>query len=119
MIYHFTISTPANTSKSNPQLTRLKLSRGVIHQIDIFIPAGHEGLAHLVINRGLHQVWPSNYGEDFNGDDSDISFREHYRLTKAPYLLECYTWNEDTSYAHSFILRVGILPEEVIVRRLF
>lgn len=119
MIYHFTISTPANTQEADKNKTVLKLERGIIHQIDIIIPPGHAALANLAINRAIHQVWPSNNQNYFKGDDTTISMKEHYPILKEPYQLEAYTWNIDDTYSHSFYIRIGLLAEKHILRRLF
>lgn len=119
MIYRFAISTPANTTKLNKQKTRMKVTRGVIHQLDIVFPPGPNGLLHLQINAGQNQVWPTNPEEEFASDNDIISFREHNELMLEPYRLEAYTWNLDDTYAHTVIVRIGILPRKNILRRLF
>ncbi len=119
MIYRFGISTPANTSKGNQQKTVLKIARGIIHQLEVIFPSGPGGLLHVKINRGLHQVWPSNSDEAFASDNESLSFREHLELLTEPYKLEVYTWNEDDTYPHSVIIRLAILPRKFILRRLF
>lgn len=119
MIYRFGITTPANTLESSKQKTILKLARGVIHQLDIIFPPGPIGLLHLHINRGLHQVWPSNASDNFAIDNNVISFREHYELVQEPLELEAYTWNADDTYEHSLVIRVGLLSKKFIIKRLF
>jgi len=108
MIYRFGITTPANTTSSGKKRTDLKITAGIIHQLDIVFPPGPQGLLHVQINRGLYQIWPSNPDESFAADNDKISFPEHYEITNDPYRLEAYTWNDDDTYAHSLILRFGI-----------
>lgn len=119
MIYRFNISTPANTAESAKQKTVLKVSRGVIHQLDIVYPPGPSGLLHLQIAKALHQLWPSNPSGSFAADQNMITFREHYELMTDPFQLEAYTWNLDDTHDHSVIIRLGILPRKNILRRLF
>lgn len=119
MIFSFDISTSANTAEANRVKTDLKLTRGVIHQIDIVFPPGCAGLLYVAINHGLYQVWPTNTGEYFHTDAETISFREHYELIFPPYQLSVYTHNLDDTYNHSVIIRLGILPRKFILRRLF
>lgn len=119
MIYRFSISTAADTTFANRQRTTLPLARGVVHQIDILFPPGPQALLHLILKRGLHQVWPSNSEENFAADNDKISFREHYEIISRPFQLEAYTWNEDDTYSHAVIIRIGILARKFILRRLF
>lgn len=111
MIYRFGISTPANTGASAKKRTNLKITAGVIHQLDLIFPPGPQGLLHVQINRGLNQVWPSNPEGSFAADNNMISFRERYEIMTEPYELEAYTWNEDDTYAHGVIIRIGILKQ--------
>jgi len=119
MIYRFGITTPANTTEDNKQKTVLLLAKGVIHQLDIDFPPGPSGLAHIEINRALHQVWPTNPAQNFAGDNVHISFHEHFELKDEPLQLEAYTWNEDTAHEHTITIRIGLLPSKFLLRRIF
>jgi len=114
MIYRFSIKTPKNTPEKNKIKTDLKLTAGVIHQVDIQFPPGPEALLHVQIHHGLYQVWPSNPEESFASDAVTITFREFYDFTETPYVLSVYTWNEDDTYDHEVIIRLGILPKEAL-----
>ncbi len=118
MIYNFDITTPANTPATAKKETTLKLARGVIHQIDIVFPPGPAALLHVTINDALHQRWPTNSDKDFASDDDAISFREFLELKEEPFLLTAWTWNESTDYAHSVLIRIGLLPRRFVLRRL-
>lgn len=121
MIYRFEISTKGEGKYTitNKKKTVLRLCRGVIHQIDIRFPPGPQGYLKLHINRAAHQVWPSPSGQYFATDNEPISFREHYELVFAPLQLEAWTWNDDDTYEHLVIIRLGILPRKFVLRRLF
>lgn len=119
MIYRYSISTPADTAIAAPKRTDLPVALGVVHQIDILFPPGPKGYLHLKIKRGLHQIWPSNSEEWFSSDADRISFREHFEITSKPAQLEAYTYNESTTYAHTVIIRIGVLKRKFILRRLF
>jgi len=114
MIYSFAISTPANTPKATPVETNLKLTAGIIHQIDILFPTGCAGLAYIAINDGLHQVWPTNPDESFHTDGETISFKEFYELKSSPHILTVFSYNLDDTYDHDIIVRLGILKESEI-----
>ncbi len=109
MIYSFAVSIPANTSKDNKQKTVLELTAGVIHQVEIVFPIGCAGFAFASIASGVNQVWPTNPGEYFNGDNESISFKEFYSLKIEPYHLDILSYNLDDTYDHTVIIRLGIL----------
>lgn len=113
-IFRFSITTDANTTKANKKETVLKLTGGVIHQISISFPSGPLGLLHLQIVDGLFQVWPTNPDENFAWENVNISFKEFYELNQSPYRLSAFTWNEDDTYAHEVIIRIGVLPLLVV-----
>ena len=116
MIYRFGITTAPSpaTSVLNKQYTRLKLQKGVIHKIDIVFPPGCLTLLHLHINDALHQVWPTNPDENFASDSETISFEEHFVIDYEPYELQAWTWNDDDTYSHQVIIRIGLLPEAIV-----
>lgn len=114
MIFVFTVNTPANTLAINKKETTLKLCSGVIHKIDLVFPPGAAGFLHLTLNQALHQVWPTNPDESFAADSETISFPEFYELDQPPYELTAWTWSEGSTYPHSVIIRLGILPKKYL-----
>ena len=114
MIYRFAISTPPKTWESIKQKTVLKISSGIIHQLDIVFPPGPSGLLHVGINRGLNQVWPTNPEANFASDHESIIFKEFYDFTQEPLEFEVFTWNEDDTYPHTVVIRLGILKQSDI-----
>ncbi len=111
MIYSFAISTTNTYSATNILKTDLKLTAGIIHQIDIVFPTGCAGLLYVALNHGLHQIWPTNDKEYFHTDGEAISFKEFYELPSAENVLSVYTYNLDDTYPHSVIIRLGILKK--------
>jgi len=118
MIYRFSITTPASTTTAAKQKTILQLARGIIHRIEIDFPAGSMGALHLGIYRGLHQVWPSNTGEEFSADNREIVFAEYYEMFWTPYILEAHTWNESLNNDHELIIRIGLLQRKHVLRKI-
>lgn len=109
MIYSFSITTPKSTVEANKAKTELKLTGGIIHQVDILFPTGCMGYAYIAINDGLHQLWPTNPDEYFHTDGETISFEEFYDLKYGPHVLTAYTYNLDEKYPHTIIVRLGVL----------
>ena len=114
MIYSFAISTAITYTATAKLKTDLKLTAGIIHQIDIVFPTGAAGLLYVALNHGLHQIWPTNPGEFFHTDGESISFKEFYALPSAENVISVYTYNLDDTYAHSVIIRLGILKQSEI-----
>lgn len=113
MLFVYNITTNASVAATNKKLTILKLTHGIITQLDVQFPPGPNGYLHLQITDGLHQVFPLNPEGDFASSFVNISFREYLPLLSVPYELQAYTWNLDDTYAHLVIVRIGILPVSV------
>lgn len=106
MIYVFAITTPANTPQSQAQQTILPLSQGTITRVELQFPLGVNGLAHIGLNRGVHQLWPSNQSGNFSTGNETIGWTEDQELQFDPYQLEAYTFNDDPSYSHTITVRI-------------
>lgn len=117
--YSFSITTPANTAVTSKQKTTLKLEVGIIHKVQIRIPAGQQGLCHCYIQQGLHQIAPKNPGGDFHGDDEKIEYSEYYELKRGLTDLVVFTWNTDDTYAREIIVSLGILRKKYLPQAYF
>lgn len=106
MIYVYSITTPANTLEAARQKTVLLLQRGRITHVEVQFPAGQLGLVHVALNRGLHQLFPSNPTANFASSNETIAWDENYLLVADPVQLEAYTWNLDATYDHTVTVRV-------------
>ena len=115
MIYVFPLLIPANTPETAKQRTVLALARGRITRVMIEFPAGHVGLTHLYIRRGLHQVWPANPEVNFKSSNETILWDEDYSLETAPHQLDAYAWNEDDTYEHTITVRIVLEPAQATV----
>lgn len=109
MIYAYDITVEAKQTDSPPQKTTLELTTGYIHLVEVVFPPGPSNLVHLTINRGGHQVWPSNPDGDFIGDGIAISFREEYWLLDEPLDLVVHTWSPLATEDHKITVRLGLL----------
>jgi hypothetical protein len=117
VIYAFDITTPANTTQAAPKRTRLKVTKGLVYQVEIEFPPGPLGYCHVAIFDGGHQIWPSNSEFDFHGDNGMMVFNETYLKMAAPYEFVCQTWNEDDTYQHQVHVRLGMVSDEVFMAR--
>jgi len=117
VIYAYDITTEIGVTQNNPLRTPLKVTKGLIYQVEIEFPPGPLGLCHVVINDGGHQVWPSNPGNSFHGDNGMIVFPDSYLKLVEPYEFTALTWNEDDSYEHTIQLRLGMVSSEIFMGR--
>ena len=115
MFYDFSFTIPANTPKDSPAELECKLTHGIIHKVEVAFPSGCAGLAHCVIREGLHQHWPTNPDGSFNADGYTIAFNELLEFTRKPYILTLVGWSFDDTFPHTLEVRVGILPEKVLL----
>jgi hypothetical protein len=114
MIFNKEVQTEIYTSQVTYQKTKFKLCHGIIHKLDIVFPPGCLGLVFCAIYDNTHQVWPSNPDGYFRSDAEIISFREHLPFLTAPYELNVITFSVDDTYSHAIVVRVGVLPVQVL-----
>lgn len=109
MFYRYSLTVPASTAQSAPVETIMRLTYGIVHQVEIGFPPGCAALVHVSIHRYEHQAWPTNPDEQFAWDDYNVRITgEEFPLLAAPFTLYLRAWSEDTSYAHTITARIGL-----------
>lgn len=109
MFYRYSLTVPANTPSTAPIATTMRLSHGIINQIEIGFPPGCAGLVHVSIFHFEHQAWPTNPDNDFAWDDYNVTIRnEAFGLVTRPYNLTLRAWSEDNTFPHTIVCRLGI-----------
>ena len=117
MIYAYDITTVANTTQSSPKRTTLKVTKGLVYQVEVEFPPGPLGYCHVSIHDGGYQIWPSNSEFDFHGDNGYITFPDTYLKLVAPFEFTAVTWNEDDTWPHTIHIRLGMVSDEVFMAR--
>ena len=117
MIYAFDITTVASTTSGSPKRTPLKVTKGLVYQVEVEFPPGPLGLCHVVIFDGGYQIWPSNSESSFHGDNGYITFPDTYLKMSEPYEFVAVTWNNDDTYNHTIHIRLGMVSDEVFMSR--
>jgi len=117
MIYAYDITTEANVTQSAALRTPLKVTKGLVYQVEVEFPPGPLGLCHVSIQDGGYQIWPSNSEFDFHGDNGYITFPDTYLKLTAPFEFTAVTWNEDDTYDHTIHIRLGMVSDEVFMAR--
>jgi len=92
----------------------LKLTAGVIHQVDILFQDGCDHEANVQIFQGDHQLWPSNRGSTMKGNATVISFREFLELKSGVNELTAFIWGDGTITAVDVIIQIGLLPKKIL-----
>lgn len=117
MIYTANITTPKDRARTNLKKTVLHVTKGLVYKVEFYFPAGSAGLMGIAVFDGLYQVWPSNVGEFFIGEDQLIAFDDMYLKESAPYEFQCYSYNNDDTYEHFVAVRIGLVSSEVFLAR--
>jgi hypothetical protein len=114
MYYDFAITVPAGTAENDPVVETLKLTKGIIHRVEVQFPPGCKGYVYLVLMHEGHQLFPENREGAFQTSGHTIPIDEHYPLKSRPFNLKAVAWAPDASHDHTITVRIGILPETVM-----
>ena len=114
MFYTFSYTPSASDTAASPHELKLKLTAGVIHQVDVLFQNGCNHKEFVQIFDGALQLWPSNRGEKLRGNATVISFREFYELYQGDSLLTAQIWTTLTEEFKEIIISIGLLPKKVI-----
>ncbi len=104
------ISTPRNTTESNPLVTTVKLTKGRLTGGALYFPPGPAGKLHFIARIGVHQIIPFNTGQNIRLDDCVFPFSLGFDLLEPPFELDCETWNDSTLYDHVLTLVLNLDP---------
>jgi len=113
VLFSYKVEAAANTTYANRVKQRLQVYRGIITRIIVLIPAGHHGLAHLVLSIGDTPIAPEHGVEGIHGDDQILPFLLYHPVTSDKEYIKAEVWNEDDTYSHAFYIFVEIQPPEL------
>jgi len=114
MFYTFSYTPTAADTEANPHELKMKLTTGVIHQVDILFQDGcnHEEFVKVLLED--FQLWPSNRDEKMRGNATVISFREFHELKQGSTILTAHIWTTLAADFKEVLIQVGLLPKEII-----
>lgn len=92
----------------------LKVTAGVIHQVDVLFQVDCDHLQFVQIFHANHQLWPSNRGANLRGNATVISFREFYEIEAGDPPLTIRFWSSGASAWAEVIVQLGLLPKRII-----
>lgn len=114
MFYAFTHTMTTDDIVTAKKELALKMTAGVIHQVDILFQDGCDHEANVQIFKGDHQLWPSNRGASMKGNATVISFREFLELKQGDNELTALIWGDGTIEAVDVSIQIGLLPKQVL-----
>lgn len=101
MIFSGSITVPAGRTKTAPKIERLKITKGVITQINLIFPPGCAHEVFITINRALHQIYPTNPDGYFIGDGVNFTGTVFHYVKAQPFEVQIYGWSPNASYDHT------------------
>jgi len=104
------ISTPITYTEDAPLITTLKLTRGRLTGGFLYFPTGPAGLLHFIAKIGIHQIAPFNTGNSYHLNDCVVQFHLNINLTEEPFVIDCVTWNDSTTYSHALTVCFYLSP---------
>jgi len=114
MFYTFSYTPTAADTEANPYELKMKLTAGVIHQVDVLFQDGCNHQEFVQIRLENFQLWPSNRPGSMRGNATVISFREFYELHTGMSILTANIWTTLTEDFAEILINVGLLPKEII-----
>ena len=114
MFYVFSKTPTSGRDKTNPHKLDMKLTGGVIHQVDVLFQDGCNHETYVQIFKGGQQLWPTNREEYLRGNATVVSFREFLLLSPGDNLLVAEISTDLTSDIVEVIIQIGVLPKKII-----
>ena len=114
MFYVFDCTPTADNSEDSPEEFALKLTAGVIHQIDILFQDGCDHEEFIQIQHNNFQLWPSNRNAEIEGNATVVSFREFYELKPGDTILTAKVWSTLGTGYKKLLVQIGLLPKKII-----
>lgn len=114
MFYSYNIDVTALGSEVNSVDTVVRLSAGVIHQIDILFPVNANRECYVKILHGGYQLVPSNRSGAIRANNTVISTREFYDLIPGANTLTIKAWNVHATDDFMISVNIGVLPRRIL-----
>lgn len=114
MFYTFSYTPDASDTARDPHELTMKLTAGVIHQVDVLFQDGCGHKEFVQIFDSNFQLWPTNRGEKLRGNATIISFREFHVLPSGGAVLTAKIWATLGAGFKEVLIQVGVLPKRII-----
>lgn len=114
MFYVFSYTPDASDTEAAPHEMTMKLTAGVIHQVDVLFQSGANHEEFVQVYQANFQLWPTNRLEKLRGNATAISFREFIEIPTAGTVLTAKIWTTLTSDFKEVLIQIGLLPKRII-----
>ena len=114
MFYTFSYTPSAADTEASPHELSMKLTAGVIHQVDILFQDGCDHEIFVQVYDDNFQLWPSNRGETLRGNATVVSFREFFELIPGNTVLTAKIWTTLAADFKEVLVQIGLLPKQII-----
>lgn len=114
MFYVFSYTPSASDTEADPHEMEMKLTAGIIHQVDVLFQDGCDHEEFVQIFDDAYQAWPTNRGEKLRGNATVVSFREFYELKPGGTLLTAKIWTTLSADFKEVIIQIGLLPKRIL-----
>ena len=114
MFYVYSKTPSASHTKADPFKLDMKLTAGVVHQVDVLFQSGANHEEFVQVHYGGVQIWPSNRGEFLRGNATVISFREFMELPAGMNTLVAHISTTLTQDFKEVLIQIGVLPKRII-----
>lgn len=115
MVYTLTRIVPANTPVDGAVQYHFPVTGGLVYKVETYFPPGSSGLLGVIICDGGFQVWPTERGEWFFGDNTVVSFEDLYYINSPNRVLDVFAYNLDDTFDHRFQVRVGMASDPIAI----
>lgn len=114
MFYAFSLELPGSPAADTIYELDMKLTTGVIHQVDVLFQDECNHKQHVQIFQANFQLWPTNRGGNLRGNATVISFREFYDIEPEGPPLTARFWYDTGQTWKEVIIQIGLLPKRII-----
>lgn len=112
MFFSKEIEVSAQTSKTDPLITTLKLSKGIIRHVWVMWRYGVGNLGGVRILHNEFQVWPMTLGEWLPSSRFPFDSAADYPVTTAAFSVDIHTYNLDDVYPHTVWVAFNMEQEQ-------
>jgi len=114
-VYEFEVTVPAGTPADAPVSDVLQLEHGIIHRVIIDMPVGANHLVLVALDRGLHQLIPSNPSGNIASNLIPRVWDTWLPLEEEPYEITARAWSPNATYQHVIRVSLAIDRRDVLI----
>jgi len=115
MLHSKHILIPANTTSSNPKITRFKINKGVIYRVWVDFPPGCAGLVRLRMYHEGHPFLPVDKDAYITGDNFVFVYPVFYEVLEEPMIISVECWNLDDTYSHTIHVQLLVINKSWVM----